>query len=146
MGDVHTQLRDILAATADAMDNPPDRRYVSPGIPALDCGQLTIHLAAIGRGTTSQERPTFPGAPVTVTAVVTWVHCITTMSESGRAPRTAALAADGRTYTEGGVELYKATCAAALLVASCRPAVDFAEPIDPSGGFAGWQVPVRWTI
>ena len=145
MADVYQQAQGLLDAVTARLVDPPERRYVADGQPAFDCDQVTVHIAGFHRGTTQTERPTHPAAPASVTAVVTRVWCVPTMTESGRAPRTVDLERSGATVTAGAQELWDAVVAAAQSL-GCHPAVLGAAPVAPSGGVVGWTVTTQWTI
>ena len=59
--DLHELAEDLLAACVEALDTipvydasyagAPDRAFISPGLPALDCcDQLTVHVGTIAEG------------------------------------------------------------------------------------------------
>lgn len=138
---VWDQADSILRDVAGRLDDAPDRIYVTDGLPAFDCEQLTLHIQRLSRGTTDQERPTRDLAPLIVTARMLRLWKVPVSDRS--IPKTRDMVDSGKKITSGGEELWHAVLAVAKQH-DCRPAMDEAVSVGPEGGFAGWQVVVRW--
>lgn len=96
--DLHELATDLLAACVEALDTipvydatlngAPDRSFVSPGLPALDCcDQLTIHVGNISVSTSA------PGNPKAAKHWINWVQltilaarCVPVQDENGNPP------------------------------------------------------------
>lgn len=97
--DLHATCSELLTAAAEALDTlpssdpglegAPDRAFVSPGPPALDCcDQLTVHALQIGEATTSPAglaagRRNVQGRINHVTFFVTITRCIQGLQDAG---------------------------------------------------------------
>lgn len=138
---VWDQADSILRDVASRLTSPPDRIYVTDGTPAFDCEQLTLHVHRLSRGTVDRERPTHSMAPMTVGGRILrlWKVPVT----DRQIPRTREMVSSGKQVMSGGEELWHAVTAVAK-VHDCRPAMDEAISVGPEGGFAGWQIVLRW--
>lgn len=148
-------LRDLLTASAACLTDPPARRYISAGPPALvaDCEVLAVYPALPRALTLDQpgEIPSPRGQPrVRVTGLVVELHrCVSKDVD----PPLATLDAEGVQHAVDGWSLFAGliyrlqqdlvftTLSSPDLAKSAN--VDLAEVIEPSGGFAGWRVQVQ---
>lgn len=121
----------------------PDRRFVSSGRPAFDqCPQLTLHLVGFTVGTPPQERPSRLDAPTTSVWQLTRTWCIPV--GDGESPPSKAEEVDAaQEVTLGAHQLWVATLRA-VRDHHCRPSVEGAAPVDPSGGQVAWGVTISW--
>lgn len=138
---VWDQADSILRDVAGRLDDEPDRLYVTDGEPAFDCEQLTLHVRRLSRGTTDQERPTRDQSPLIVSALIMRLWKVPVSDR--QIPRTREMVASGKKVTSGGEDLWHAVATVAKQH-DCRPAMDEAISVGPEGGFAGWQISVRW--
>lgn len=89
---------ELLDASIEALDTipdydvtlggAPDRAFVSPGPPALDCcDQLTVHVSRISEGATAPGQPKASFSWINrVTLVVTFTRCLPVQDANGNAP------------------------------------------------------------
>lgn len=138
---VWDQADSILRDVASRLDDPPDRVYVTDGLPAFDCEQLTLHIQRLSQGTTQQERPVRDSTPLLITGLVMRLWKVPVSDR--QIPRTRDMVASGKQVANGGEDLWHAVRTVAKQH-DCRPAMDEAISVGPEGGFAGWQVTVRW--
>lgn len=147
-------LEAVLARAASVLgaDAPP-RRYVSPGEPAPDCDQLTVHAMLLRPGGgAAQEltRPEFlPKASLLVVTVaevqVTLWRCVHAVTETGP-PSAAALNEDGVTMARIGQALWYGLTAdsvdGTLWPLQTKPVVLWRamQQIAPQAGIAAWKM------
>jgi len=169
-GDLHAFAEALLDACVEALDTipiyepdlfgAPERQIISPGTPVWDCcEQLAVHVPLVG------EAFTTPGGldagrrasrarinHVSVTATIT--RCVPTGAEgqSGdyQPPTPAALsAAAEQIHADGWAlfnHLFNMKSSAELLTLCDEMFFDGVIAVVPSGGCAGWTVPVRAVI
>jgi hypothetical protein len=93
-GDLYAVAQMILTASAEALDNiplsdpglegAPDRAFVSPGAPAIDCcnvGQLTVHYETVSDAPLAPgnaQGRLIAGKKIQVGAVIIIARCVTT--------------------------------------------------------------------
>lgn len=153
---------EYLAAVAAALVTTdagvPDRAYVSPGAPAFDCEQVTVHVGGPVEADTAPlapplmlgERTQVQGAVFLIQMTATIVRCTAVSDEDGNPPPIADLEASAMKI-HADVWATWNFCRDAI-----RQGLLFASPsgrrevfFDPavsleiSGGVAGWQIPIR---
>jgi len=147
-------LRDLLNAAAACLDDPPERRYISAGPPALvgNCAVLAVY-PALPRALTLDQPGEIP-APRRqprvrrVDLMVELHRCVSTEKDPSR----DTLDAEGVQHANDGWSLFAGlvyrlqqdlvftTLARPDLAKSAN--VDLAELVEPEGGMAGWRVTV----
>ena len=156
---------ELLAAAASALDEvepgAPARRYVAGGQVALDCEQLTVHPAPIGLAETQPLQPVLEPSRRIVRAnvnlvglVVTIVRCVPVAALNGdrlTLPTVEALDASAQVTSRDGWQLWNGLKRRhrdnTLLPDACRDVLlQPCVPIDPAGGFGGWQLIVRTNL
>ena len=158
--DLYDLCRELLEASADALalgtTGAPSRQFVSAGMPAFDCEQLTVHAGGTTEAyTLPVEPPMQPGLRASTTAAVnlvqmtvTIIRCATVQQNTKQSPPAASLDQDAqKTLADLWViwnHLYTLKKADTLFPPDHRhmffdPAV--ALPIQ--GGMAGWEIPFR---
>lgn len=163
--DLHDLCAELLDASEAALDTiptfapglggAPERSYVSPGLPALDCcPQLTVHATSVADAPTSPAGlgagRRAPGKKNHVGLAVTIVRCIPTVGEDGVFPSVAQMEeasdqidADGWALWNHVYNLWRAE---ALSTLCSEVFFDALRPVNPSGGCAGWVLNVRMTL
>lgn len=149
---------DLLAAADNSLHNPPDRQYVSPGAPAADCEQLTVHLNTIRNLAPANRAGSGLGAtqgcqvlPVGVFIVTLW-RCVATVDHDGP-PSAEALQVNGEQVAKDAWSLlvgYTELWQASLLVPSV-PELDCqaitwqpgVQTLTPQGGLVGITLTVE---
>lgn len=163
--DLHLLCGDLLDASIAALDTIPDfapglgaapeRSFISPGPPALDCcDQLTVHVVSVTEAGTSplglaSGRRNVSGRVNHVGLVVTITRCIPTGDDT-RAPETAGLeAAAEQTNADAWAlwnHLWNMWRADALFTMCGEVFWDGLRPVNPSGGCAGWTLNLRVSL
>lgn len=145
---LRTALDDLLKAATATLTDPPDRRYVAHGQPAIDCEQLVVHCAGVRSVTLEQPgdipspRPQPRVRVATLVATLSRPVCATpqpTAAQLGQDGR--ALAVDGWSLVAGLIEALSA--GSVWTGGSPLPRagnVVLAEAPEPDGGFAGWVI------
>jgi hypothetical protein len=155
-GDLHLAAVELLEASVNALDTipsseptldgAPERAFVAPGQPALDCcPQLTVHstqsqfmapsVAPLDQG----RRPDRVNGP---SFMVTIVRCIPRGPEPAIADMEAAaeqVNADGWALWNHLFNLW----GSGDLFTVCGVLNMDLQPLNPSGGCAGWRLTVR---
>ena len=159
--DLQLTCEELLAAAIDALDTiptfdpglagAPDRTYVSPGLPAFDCEQLTVHAAAATEAATSPAGLQAGKRHATmrenlVTLVVTDVRCICDPN-SGDIPSAAVLQASAEQVNADGWALWNYVwnlMRSGELFSVCEAKYwDGLRSINPSGCHGGWTLAIR---
>ncbi len=146
---------DGLPTLDPSLDGAPDRRFVSPGTPALDCcDQLTVHVAAVSDaplppgGLAAGKRK--PGSLNHVSLVATITRCIPVPDAQGTPPPEGQLqAAAGQQDADAWVlwNDLEAMWRADDLFAGCREVFwDGLRPVGPAGGCGGWTLALRVSL
>lgn len=147
---LRTALDDLLVAAVACLDDPPDRRYVSHGQPAVDCELLTVHAAGVRSVALEQpaDLPVPAGQPRVrvVTAVVTIWRAVCSAMD----PTAEQLNVDGRRLAVDGWALFAGLLqrtAVGDIWTGTSPLpkagnVLLAEAPDVAGGYGGWTVTV----
>lgn len=158
---------ELLDACADALGTTaagaPDRRFVSPGLPVIDCCPLlAVHVGSILEGQTAPSsppmvtghRPSFMRQPL-VQMVITIVRCVPVGSgdnaNSYSPPSVAQLDAAAEVLAIDAWVIVNylnwRQRAGDLFLGGCQAVfIDPAVSLDPQGGCGGWQIPVRAAI
>lgn len=147
------QSLDGLFAADDAFDNA----FVTPGPPAWDCQQITLHMGNLrhsGPFTEGQGRPLKAGHPAvpTVDFIITTLRCIAVQDDSGRSPDPDVIAADGARLLRDADILWYGTLGLittdSLVTSVFCPTMTMVGlvPVGPSGGLAGHQLTIRTTL
>lgn len=125
----------------------PDRQYVSPGQPVLDCSQVTVHLSRVGEDhAIGRDTPPVAQWVNMVEFTVQVTRCITVFEGTKGKPRTPAaetLMVDGR---QGNADawvvwqgLHRARKLGRITDLCSNAVIQNGTPITPSGGITGWQ-------
>jgi len=146
---------DTIPDFAAALAGAPDRSFVSPGLPALDCcDQLTVHVPAVldtplfpgglAEGKKCAARKTLIGLQVTIT------RCIPVMGEGEEWPTAADMEASAAQLNADAWalwnHLYNLVCADQLFTLCGEVFWDGLRSIAPSGGCGGWVLNLRVTL
>jgi hypothetical protein len=166
-GDLHVLANAILAAAVDALNSvnafdatllgAQDRRFVSPGLPVLDCcDQLTVHIPLINQADTTPSglaagKRHLTGTINHVTMMVTSTRCIpvgTTSAAGQFTPPTATELAEAARQLDADAwalwnHLYAMQASDQLLNLCDEVFFDGISTLPPSGGCAGWVAQVR---
>lgn len=138
----------------------PTRRFVSIGVPAYDCDQLTVHCSAFTAAATSPQsaaRDTHHRRAVLyeATFVVTVLRCYQASAEPSlldpeiRIPPSAALQGVAEQVYGDVWGLWTglwAAMKAGTLWAGRGAALGAAVPVDEQGALSGWTIPVSTEI
>ncbi len=162
-GDLFALASELLSASEGIVAGTPggaiDRAFVSPGLPALDCcPQLTVHAGGPAEADTSPiTTPLDPGHRTAnfellnlIQLTITVVRCAP-MPETGLPSAAMLSAVSAETYADLWAlwcELRDLHRAGTLFTAPAGPGsrelfFDPAFPLNPQGGCAGWQIPLR---
>lgn len=157
-GDLDSAALELLTAAVEALDSipsfsgldslsgAPSRAFVSPGRPAADCEQLTVHAQRVA-GTPADQKDARQNS---VTFVVTLYRCVPKPDASMKAPRPEALEASAAQLNADGWALWNhifEKIRAGDLFAKCPPIIwDGMDALEPAGGAAGWRLTIRATI
>lgn len=156
-GDLFTQAQALLAASVQALNTipilspglggAPERAYVAPGLPALDCcPQLTVDVRGVSEDgppfTGSGQKPRYGARKNQVLLVVTVVRCYPTEIPPDPTEMQATaeqVDADGWALWN---YLYNLVRSGDLfrLCADTRPEL---RQLAPSGGCSGWTFSIR---
>ena len=156
---------ELLAASVEALDTIPDsapelagspeRSFISPGLPALDCcPQLTVHSSFV------QDAATSPGGLSAgrkvagkinqVSLVATIARCIPVIDDSGTLPALADMQAAAEQINADGWALWNHLYnlwLAGLLFTYCGEVFwEGLRPLTPQGGCAGWTLSLRVSL
>lgn len=132
---------ETLAAATSALDNPPLRVGVVLDAPAIDCDQLTVHIASLEL-VLPQEQTPFASAAMRpratmATFIVTLAECVPT----GAKPKIERI-------QEAALKIQTHAAAVWFALAvhdfgGCRAySLGQALPLPESGGYAGFLIPV----
>lgn len=163
--DLQNLCLDLLGAAVESLDTipnfqvvlqgAPDRAFVSPGLPALDCcDQLAVHAQQI------LDKPISPGGLqagkkcaarlAEVALVITITRCIPTMDDGGQWPdpeemelAAAQTNADAWALWE---HIYFLVCSEALFSLCKEVFWDGLTALLPQGGCGGWVMNLRVTL
>lgn len=156
-GDLFALAQEFLSACEDALNTipllspglggAPERSYVAPGIPALDCcPQLTVDVRGVAEDgppfTGSGQKPRYGARKNQVTLVATTVRCYPTeIPPDPTQMQDAAEQVDADGWALWNY-LYNLIRSGELfrLCADSRPEL---RQLAPSGGCAGWTFSVR---
>lgn len=143
-------------AVASTPGGAPGRVYVSPGPPAWDCEQLTVHVGGPAVADTFPLQPSLAalhrvavqGQVDLISLTATILRCVPTLTQQGKFPPDSALdAASQQTLADlwaiwNYVRRGKST--GALFPPKEREfGFDPAISMNLQGGFGGWQVTIR---
>lgn len=164
VGDLYTLCAELLAACEEAIaaapGGPIGRSFVAPGPPAWDCcPQLTVHAGGPAEGDTAPLDPPLQpghrhadaGAVNLVQMTATVIRCVPTVEALGVFPPAAAMDAAAQ-QTLGDVwaiwnhlrSRYRARTIFTRPDGERREVFfDPAAALNPAGGCAGWEIPVR---
>lgn len=154
---------EYLAACQAALAGTPggaiERAYVSPGSPVIDCpAQLTVHAGGSSEASTAPLSPPLSpghrgrvqGAVYLARMTATVARCVPVFTEDGEAPAAVDLEAAANMTSADVWAIWnhiRTECMAGALFASPsgmrEVLLDDAIPLDPSGGVAGWLIPIR---
>ncbi len=159
-GDLFTQAQALLAASIQALDTipilspglggAPERAYVAPGLPALDCcPQLTVDVRGVSEDgppfSGSGQKPRYGARKNQVLLVATIVRCYPTeVPPDSTEMQDAAEQVDADGWALWNY-LYNLVRSGDLfrLCADTRPEL---RQLAPSGGCAGWTFSIRVEI
>ena len=153
------QLLDVAnAAIGDTIGGPIDRVYVSPGRPAFDCEQLTVHLESFGDFIARRCRRRVPGRTHIIGKVnmvgfvVTIVRdCVPTMDDRGNPPSPDDIEAAAEEIAQDvwavWTGVYNAKREDSLFGGRCDYLFyDGADVLETEGTFAAWELRFRAEI
>lgn len=164
---LHDAALELLTVAVDALAGTdagaPDRQYVSPGPPAFDCEQVTVHAGAIGDAQTAPLAPALApamrdattGHVFLATLVVTAIRCTPALAgpDGSTFPAPADLQASALvTQTDAWaiwnriVQLRNEKPCALFGRSDGRPRdlyYDGCAPVATMGGLAGWSIQLR---
>lgn len=135
--------------------NPFSRAVVTPGPPAWDCEQLTVHISRVynaGPFTEIRTRPVEKHAVPTAEVVVTALRCVTSLTEQGESPSAATVNAEGEQGLVDGELLYygllQAIAAGGFPDGVNCPSVRVERmvAVGPQGGLGGWELTLTMTL
>jgi len=163
--DLQALLAELLDASIESLDTIPDfapalvgapeRSFISPGLPALDCcDQLTVHSPVV------LDTPLQPGGlaegkkcaarKTVVTMQVTITRCIPVIGDDGEWPlpsemedAAAQLNADAWALWN---HLYNLICSGQLFTLCGEVFWDGLRSMNPQGGCGGWVLTLRVTL
>lgn len=152
--DASVEALDTIPAVAPGLAGSPERFFVSPGQPSLDCcDQLTVHASGVAEAPTSAlglaaGKRAQQGARINhVGLVVTITRCITSVPEI---PLAADLEASAEQVNADGWALWNHIwnlIRADMLFTLCGEVFwDGLRPVNPSGGCAGWTLNLRVSL
>lgn len=164
--DLYDTCEELLVVCADAVKPTPGgpftRAYVSPGPPAWDCEQLTVHSVGPAIGDTQPLQPPLQtlhrvsttGFVNLVTLIVTPLRCVTTIGKNGEipiAPPAVSLVADAdKLYADlwAIVNTVKSRYRQGTLFSpvGCAKREFTLDPtvvLNTQGGLMGWQIQYR---
>jgi len=169
--DLYEVCDELLTFAASALDSladwpetadlagAPDARFITPGLPAIDCcPAMWAYTGILQEAPTSTRAALDPGhrsgslprvSLPTVNLLV--ARCTPTFRQGGGAdiepPTSDQLAAVARqVYADGWVlwtAISRAIRAGELLTRCSEAYLDSGDPLDPSGGCAGWTMTLR---
>ena len=153
--DVATAALDLLPAQA------PDRRYVGHGLPALDCEQLVVSTYAVPEASTAPQAAALDrsfrfkyGSVINPLLVVSVVRCYPVVTLNSKQvpifPDPAAIEAASALIYADGWQLWNGIISAkreGAFDGLCKGmAREPMLPIQPSGGYAGWTMPLDFEL
>lgn len=150
----------LLEVAAEALDTLtalgltpcPDRAYVSPGLPAFDCEQLTVHATLLGEETTSPLSPNAAtgqrhkfGRVTLVTFTTSIARCLVVQTDNVPPDPLQEDIASRQILADARViwETYYWHSRQNTLLDADRCSIrkmNASQPVDPSGGIAGWLI------
>jgi hypothetical protein len=154
--DLYEKAAAFLLASQESLaftpSGPPDRAYVSPGQPAIDCEQLVVWNESLnesqflaGSGAESRAKAINRGGLAKATIRIQITRCVPLPKQSGGKltwPAPADLAASALQIDEDGWALWLGISAAIRdgdLAEQCSGAERLgAEKMPLQGGFGGW--------
>lgn len=154
MGDLYDLAGDVLAAVVahylDEGVDLPDRRYVTDGLPAWDCEQVTVRVArTYGHGGDVRVETGSLLGPLVLAAAdveVQVVRCSPTVDDAGDPPAADEISASAAAVLDDA-DLVRAALLAAYkdgLLGACQGAVLVGwTPAGPEGGLVGGATLVR---
>jgi hypothetical protein len=156
--DLHALAEELLDASVDALDTiptfdpglagAPDRTFVPPGLPALDCcDQLTVHVVAVNESPPGQSNTHKTGSRRNiVTLVVTTTRCYD-LPKDGSTPTEAQLSGTAEQLNADGWALWNYLWnlmrSGELLTLCDEVFWDGLRSLTPSGGCGGWVLTLR---
>lgn len=146
----------LLETAAEALDTLatigltpcPDRAYVSPGLPAFDCEQLTVHATLLAEESTSPvaggQRHKF-GRVTLVTFTTSIARCLVVQADNVPPDPLQEDIASRQILADARViwETYYWHDRQNTLLGDDRCSIrkmNASQPVDPSGGIAGWLI------
>lgn len=154
-------LLDFCALALDVLPaGAPERRYVSFGLPALDCEQLTVHVFGVRKDETAYSGSPDPGSlrrkghPLPAINMLDLVITIARECYPGpvgpaggnSVPDVPDLVEASQMLHADGWQLWNAVndaVRAGVLYGACQfVSLLPMQPLGPEGNFAGWTLPV----
>ncbi len=150
---------DVAALVAETLDvaagtiTAPDRVYVAHAQPAVDCEQLTAHLALVRARDTDPNR----GGDFASSCLLVWAaqvtlelwRCVPTPADDGTPPAADAMTTANSVLISDGMAITRALSRARATgdwpdgVACNDVRFGPLEPLPESGGYAGWRLTVE---
>jgi hypothetical protein len=151
---------ELLDATEAALDTTPsgapDRAYVAPATPALDCcPELAVYVTQLSYDALSPSAPpgidrkrSKLGALILASMTARFVRCVPTLTDpEAEPPSAAALTAAAAEVLRDGWAVWNVVThriAAGTLFDGCVGVyIDPLEPVDDQGMCAGWLLNLR---
>lgn len=170
--DLHTQAVEILDAAVaaldtiplydPALDGAPDRAFVSPGAPSIDCcpggGQLTVHVDRLADAFVKsglEQGKLRPGKKNHVSFVITMARCVVDRRTSATSQLTIPPFPDDQQETAAQTDadawaiwnhLYNLWRADALFTLCGEVFFEIAQSLPQSGGCTLWQMVIRASL
>lgn len=155
--DVAGEALDTLVALT--LRGCPERAYVSPGLPAFDCEQLTVHISALVEEVTGPLQPNEAtaqrmkfGRICMVTFTTTIVRDLCAITDQNAPPDARLEDTDARQLDCDAWsiwEMYYHRARAGTLLGADRCSLvrmQASHPVDPSGGVGGWLIQTQLQI
>ena len=139
---------DTIPTFAPGLGGSPERSFVSPGSPALDCcDQLTVHVAGVSQLPTGPHTHKDSARKNIVTLVVTATRCVHGLKDDGQPPDATDLEADAAQMNADGWalwnHLWNLMRSGDLLTLCDEVFWDGLRALTPSGGCGGWTLTLR---
>lgn len=133
-------MTELVGAYEELQVDPPDRRYVWIGTPAVDCEQLVISYNRIYTGIPAQEanEPLYLPVAQRVVEMRIEVHrCVPVLDEQATPPDPVVMQAAAQTIIEDAWVVRRAL---ENYPTDLLKAVGQEEQIEAQGGFAGFSI------
>lgn len=134
----------VVSAAGEHAIDLPNRRYVSPGLVAIDCEQVAVQTPRVFRGLPNEQYASIDRAGDTFAAEFTvWlVRCTPVPGNNGQAPSAEALTANAEEILRDGWLLTKGMLPNLRTVADACSSLSIGQAVGygPEAGYAGWSL------